>query len=136
MREPLEWYDEKDDNPPWIKALTEVRRLAPREGWRYHHVQAIIVAIDQYAEAALGNAQCPARCLARVTDYGFRNNPCLLGICAGVSAIVVRVRKIVKLQTHAGDGVVRAGNDEEPIVVELLVRHRDKRLMLAAVDRS
>jgi len=53
MREPLEWYDEKDDNPPWIKALTEVRRLAPREGWRYHHVQAIIVAIDQYAEAAL-----------------------------------------------------------------------------------
>jgi hypothetical protein len=29
--------------------------LAPREGWRYQHVQAIIVAIDQYAEAALGN---------------------------------------------------------------------------------
>ena len=26
-----------------------------REGWRYQHVQAIIVAIDQYAEAALGN---------------------------------------------------------------------------------
>jgi len=38
------------DNPPWIKALAEVRRLAPREGWRYHHVQAIIVAIDQYAD--------------------------------------------------------------------------------------
>jgi hypothetical protein len=31
--------------------------LAPREGWRYHHVQAIIVAIDQYAEAALGNRE-------------------------------------------------------------------------------
>ena len=26
-----------------------------REGWRYQHVQAIIVAIDQYAEAATGN---------------------------------------------------------------------------------
>src|SRR4030081_1892661 len=34
-----------------------VLRIAPREGWRYHHVQAIIVAIDQYAEAALGNRE-------------------------------------------------------------------------------
>jgi len=24
---------------PWIKALAEVRRLAPREDWCYHHVQ-------------------------------------------------------------------------------------------------
>jgi hypothetical protein len=47
----------KANNPPWIKALAEVRRLAPREGWRYHHVQAIIVSIDQYAEAALGNRE-------------------------------------------------------------------------------
>jgi hypothetical protein len=39
------------------KLLAEVRRLAPHEGWRYHHVQAIIVAIDQYAEAALGNRE-------------------------------------------------------------------------------
>src|ERR1700730_15143050 len=45
------------DNPPWIKALAEVRRLAPREGWCYHHVQAIIVSIDQYAESALGNRE-------------------------------------------------------------------------------
>ena len=37
--------------------MAEVRRLAPREGWRYHHVQAIIVAIDQYAEAALGSRE-------------------------------------------------------------------------------
>ena len=46
MRDPLVWYDDKADNPPWIKALAEVRRLAPREGWRYQHVQAIIVAIE------------------------------------------------------------------------------------------
>ncbi|WP_347710861.1 hypothetical protein [Bradyrhizobium sp. CB1650] len=39
------------------KALAEVRIRAPREGWCYQHVQAIIVAIDQYAEAALGNRQ-------------------------------------------------------------------------------
>jgi hypothetical protein len=40
---------------PWIKALAEVRRLASREDWRYHYVQAIIVAIDQNAETVLGN---------------------------------------------------------------------------------
>jgi hypothetical protein len=34
-----------------------VRRQATREGYCYHHVQAIIVAIDQYAEAALGNRE-------------------------------------------------------------------------------
>jgi hypothetical protein len=44
-------------NPPWIKALAEVRHLAPRERGCYHHVQAIIVAIDQYAEAALGKRE-------------------------------------------------------------------------------
>jgi hypothetical protein len=57
MPEPLKWYDDNADNPSWIKALAEVRRLAPREGWRYQHVQAIIVSIDQYAEAALGNRE-------------------------------------------------------------------------------
>jgi len=55
MSELLKWYDRNADNPLWIMALTEVRRLAPHEGWRYQHVQAIIVAVDQYAEAALGN---------------------------------------------------------------------------------
>jgi hypothetical protein len=53
--DPLRWYDPNADNPPWIKALAEVRMLACREGWRYQHVQAIIVSIDQYAESALGN---------------------------------------------------------------------------------
>ncbi len=57
MPEPLKWYEDNADNPAWIKALAEVRRLAPREGWRYQHVQAIIVSIDQYAEAALGNRE-------------------------------------------------------------------------------
>jgi hypothetical protein len=58
MSEPLKWYDANAaDNPPWIKALAEVRRLACHEGWRYHHVQAIIVSIDQYAESALGNRE-------------------------------------------------------------------------------
>jgi hypothetical protein len=55
--EPLQWYDDKADNPPWITALAEVRQRATREGWCYQHVQAIIVAIDQYAEKALGNRE-------------------------------------------------------------------------------
>ena len=55
MSAPLKWYDHNADNPPWIKALAEVRIQATREGWCHAHVQAIIVAIDQYAEAALGN---------------------------------------------------------------------------------
>jgi hypothetical protein len=38
--------------PPFIKALAEVRQLATREGWCYQHVQAIAVAIDQYAAKA------------------------------------------------------------------------------------
>jgi hypothetical protein len=53
----LKWYDENANNPPWVKALAEVRHRATREGWCYPHVQAIIVAIDQYAEAALGNRE-------------------------------------------------------------------------------
>jgi hypothetical protein len=38
--DPPTWYDEKADNPPWIRALAEVRRRATLEGYRYHHVQA------------------------------------------------------------------------------------------------
>jgi hypothetical protein len=37
------------------KALAELRQRATREGYYYQHVQAITVAIDQYAEKALGN---------------------------------------------------------------------------------
>jgi len=51
----VKWFDDDKDHPPFIEALEKVRLQAAREGWCYHHVQAIIVAIDQYAEAATGN---------------------------------------------------------------------------------
>jgi hypothetical protein len=51
----VQWYDDDADTTPWFKALEDVRRKATREGHCYQHVQAIIVAIDQYAEAATGN---------------------------------------------------------------------------------
>ncbi len=69
--DPLKWYDEKADNPPWIKALAEVRHRATREGYCQPHVQAIIVAIDQYAEAALGNREY---FLNKPYSIGGRNN--------------------------------------------------------------
>ena len=50
-------FQDDPDPPSFIKALAEVRHLAAREGWCYQHVQAITVAIDQYAEKALGNRE-------------------------------------------------------------------------------
>jgi hypothetical protein len=55
--EELKWYEDKADNPPWIKALADVRRMGTREGYCFEHVQAIMLTIDQYAETALGNRQ-------------------------------------------------------------------------------
>ena len=55
MAQRLQWYDVYADNPLWIKALAELRQRAACEGYCYQHVQAITVAIDQYAEKALGN---------------------------------------------------------------------------------
>ena len=51
----MKWFDDEQEPLPFLKALEEVRRMATREGWRYQHIQAIIGAIDQYAEAATGN---------------------------------------------------------------------------------
>jgi hypothetical protein len=50
-------FDDEEDPPPFLKALELARRLATREGFRYQHVQAVIVAIDQYAQAATGNRE-------------------------------------------------------------------------------
>jgi hypothetical protein len=48
-------FQDDPNPPPFIEALAEVRQLATREGWCYQHVQAIAVAIDQYAAKAFGN---------------------------------------------------------------------------------
>ena len=42
---------------PFLKTLAEVRMIGVHEGWCYHHVQAIIMSIDQYAEGATGNRE-------------------------------------------------------------------------------
>ena len=51
----MKWFDDEREPSPFHKALEEVRRMATREGCAISTVQAIIVAIDQYAEAATGN---------------------------------------------------------------------------------
>jgi hypothetical protein len=53
----LKLYDDETDNPRWIKVLANVRHMAACEGWSHQHMQATIVAIDQHAEAALGNRE-------------------------------------------------------------------------------
>jgi hypothetical protein len=56
VRSARPWYYEKAaDNSAWIEALAELRQRATREGHCFQHVQAITVAIDQYAEKALGS---------------------------------------------------------------------------------
>jgi hypothetical protein len=57
MAKGMQWYEPNMENSPWIKALAEVRILGTREGFCFDHVQAIMLAIDQYAETALGNRQ-------------------------------------------------------------------------------
>jgi hypothetical protein len=55
--EKLKWFSDSDDHSEFIKALADVRRLGTVEGYCYHHVQAIMLSIDQYAESALGNRE-------------------------------------------------------------------------------
>ncbi|WP_236843299.1 hypothetical protein [Bradyrhizobium icense] len=51
----MKYFLDEPDLSPWLKALNKARHEATREGWCYQHVEATIVAIDQYAEAAMGN---------------------------------------------------------------------------------
>jgi hypothetical protein len=51
----VRYFSDEPELSPFLKALNDVRNKATREGWCYQHVQAIIVSIDQYAEAATGN---------------------------------------------------------------------------------
>ena len=57
LKGPARYYSDEPNLSPFLKALNDVRQEATREGWCYWHVQAIIVAIDQYAEAATGNRE-------------------------------------------------------------------------------
>jgi hypothetical protein len=54
MREPVQWYSDKDDHPPFLKGLAEVRRIGVHEGWCYHQVRAILLSIDRYATGKTG----------------------------------------------------------------------------------
>jgi hypothetical protein len=51
--EPEKWYDEMADNQPRITALLNIPFQAILEGYYDRHIQAIIVATDQYPETAL-----------------------------------------------------------------------------------
>jgi len=57
MKERAKYFSDTDDHPEFIKALEKARRLSCYEGWCRMHIEAIQVAIDQYAEAAYGNRE-------------------------------------------------------------------------------
>ena len=56
-RAPVRYFSDEPGLSPFLKGLNDIRQMATREGWCYQHIQAIIVAIDQYAEAATGNRE-------------------------------------------------------------------------------
>ncbi|MDA9488681.1 hypothetical protein [Bradyrhizobium sp. CCBAU 11361] len=49
------YFSDMTNPPEFLKSLEQTRRLCCREGWCRPHIEAIQVAIDQYAEAAMGN---------------------------------------------------------------------------------
>lgn len=49
------YFSDMQDTPDFLKSIDQTRRLSTREGWCRAHIEAIQVAIDQYAEAAFGN---------------------------------------------------------------------------------
>ena len=51
------YFSDMQEPPEFLKALDHARRLSCYEGWCRMHIEAIQVAIDQYAEAALGNRE-------------------------------------------------------------------------------
>jgi hypothetical protein len=51
------YFSDMQEAPEFLKALHHARRLSCLEGWCRMHIEAIQVAIDQYAEAALGNRE-------------------------------------------------------------------------------
>lgn len=57
VKPPAKYFVDDPDVAPFLQALAEVRPIGVHEGWCYHHVQAITVAIDQYTEAATGNRE-------------------------------------------------------------------------------
>ncbi|APG15034.1 hypothetical protein MA20_44380 [Bradyrhizobium japonicum] len=51
------YFSDMQDPPEFLVALNHARKLSCHEGWCRMHIEAIQVAIGQYAEAALGNRE-------------------------------------------------------------------------------
>ena len=58
----VRWYDANAENPAWIKALADVRRMGTLEGYCYQHVQAIMIAFRHDGDRCkkFCYQQCPA----------------------------------------------------------------------------
>ena len=87
----MKWFDDEREHSPFLMALAEGGHLSTREGWRCQHVQANIVSIDQYAEAATGDREF------------FLNEPHSLTGGAGEIPIVVILTTLLVDGTSTGD---------------------------------
>jgi hypothetical protein len=57
VRDELKWYDHNADKPAMDQSSGRGPALSPARALVLPSIQAIIVAIDQYAEAALGKRE-------------------------------------------------------------------------------
>jgi hypothetical protein len=75
MAGPLKYYDAiAKDNPEFLKALAEVRRIGVHEGWCYHHVRADESVYRQVATGGSPNSERTLRLLGKLIRVNFPSN--------------------------------------------------------------
>jgi NTP pyrophosphatase (non-canonical NTP hydrolase) len=70
MREPLLYFSEKEDQPPFLKALAEVRRIGAHEGWCFQHLD--LTFSTSVSVVVLVAGECLARWPADESQWSVR----------------------------------------------------------------
>jgi hypothetical protein len=68
-----QWYDERGDNSPWIKALAELHQRATREGFLVHHTLSDAQTTHRPSlngGCGLPKTDRPVRAHFMILDYG------------------------------------------------------------------
>ena len=93
----------------------------------------LILNGDFLLQRKRGHAKTELRRLQCVGHDGVGNGLGFQAVDARAAAVKAALGQMVKAQTHARAGRVGAGHDEQAAAVELLVGHRNQRLVAAAV---
>src|SRR3546814_729674 len=73
---------------------------------------------------------------ARVADHRLGNMPRLVNVGPRAATDVVGILQEIELQPHPRDRIIGARYDEELVLVEFAVRHRDYRLVLRSEENT